>query len=154
MNMKIYISSSWKNRERVRILANKIREHLQFEVYDFTDSNCRKTPEIPPERFPDNFDPVKHIYKNYIRSVIEWQQAVEENKQAIINCDLVVLMLPCGNDAHADAYFGLGLGKKLVVCGQPRKNERSTTHLWADNILDFDFEVIDYLLEIKYASGE
>ncbi len=58
--MNIYLSSSWKNRVRVRALAIALRSE-GHEVYDFTDPNSRKMPEIPPEKYPDLFDPVKHV---------------------------------------------------------------------------------------------
>lgn len=48
--MNIYLSSSWKNRDKVREIAIDLRKH-GYEVYDFTDPNCRKTEEIPPEKF-------------------------------------------------------------------------------------------------------
>ena len=115
--MNIYLSSSWKNRDRVRSLAIKLRA-AGHTVYDFTDPSCRNTPEIPPERFPDQYDPAQHIYADYLSSVPEWRQAVECNRKALQNCDLVILMLPCGNDAHADAYYALGRGAPMIVCGQ------------------------------------
>lgn len=49
----IYLSSSWKNRDRVRSLAIALRA-AGHDVYDFTNPACRNVPEIPPERFPDN----------------------------------------------------------------------------------------------------
>jgi hypothetical protein len=142
--MNIYLSTSWKNRERVRSLALRLRSD-GFDVYDFTDPECRKTPEIPPERFPEQFDSSKHIYRKYLDKVPEWRQAVDCNREAINRCDVVVLMLPCGNDAHADAYYGLGLGKRLIVCGQPKNGDRSPTHMWADEIVDFDEDVAEVL---------
>jgi hypothetical protein len=79
---KYYISSSWKNRKEVRDLALSLRE-LGHEVYDFTDPRCRKTPEIPPEKFPEEYDPDQHSYKDYINSQSEWRIGVEENKEAV-----------------------------------------------------------------------
>jgi hypothetical protein len=143
--MNIYLSSSWKNRERVRVLAEQLRE-AGHQVYDFTDSRCRDgIPEIPPEAFPEQFDPTKHLYRNYIQGFPHWRAAVERNRQALRECDAVVLMLPCGMDAHADAYYGLGLGKRLLVVGQPRPGERTPTHLWADGIADRDEDVLGWL---------
>jgi hypothetical protein len=36
---RIYISSSWKNRVRVREIADLLRLH-GYDVYDFTDPRC------------------------------------------------------------------------------------------------------------------
>jgi hypothetical protein len=148
--MKIYLSSSWKNRERVRYLAQQLEER-GFSVYDFTNPKCRNGPEIPPERFPEQFDPEKHAYKEYLESVPEWRQAVFENKAAIENCDLIVLILPSGLDSHADAFYGLGLGKRLIICGQPK--ERTPTHLWAEGIFFSDAVALAYINSIEKAFG-
>lgn len=142
--MKVYLSSSWKNRDRVRALALRLRG-AGHEVYDFTDPACRKAPEIPPEKYPEQFDPSVHVYREYITSVPEWRAAVEGNRAALDACDAVVLMLPCGNDSHADWAYAVGAGKWTLVAGQPRAGERSTTHLWGNAICDTDEEVPDQL---------
>lgn len=152
MHLRIYLSSSWKNRERVRALANKLRD-LGHDIYDFTDPACRKGgEEIPPEKFPDQFDPEKHNYREYLNSVPHWRQAVQGNFDYLNHADAVVLMLPCGNDAHADAYYARGRGSLLVVTGQPRAGERTPTHLQADAILDQDDDVLAWFTEMARKS--
>lgn len=147
-NLKVYISSSWKNRDRVRYTADAIR--LQgHEVYDFTDPKCREgIPEIPPEKFPDEFDPSRHNYREYINGTPEWRQAVLRNRRALEWCNVVVLLLPCGLDAHADAFYGLGRGSALAIVGQPKAGERVPTHMWADAFLDHDNEIPTWLNSI------
>jgi hypothetical protein len=135
--MNVYLSSSWKNREAVRKLAILLRS-IGHQVYDFTDPACRKTEEIPPERFPEQFDPDRHLYCEYIQSNAYWRAAVFANRDALRRCDAVVLMLPCGNDGHSDWAFAVGLGKRTCVIGSPKAGERTPTHLWADAILQDD----------------
>lgn len=147
--MEIYLSSSWKNRTRVRALAEKLREQ-HFSVYDFTDPACRTTPEIPPEKYLEQFDPETITYREYLAAVPEWYEAIMGNKRAIEQCSVVVLVLPCGNDSHGDAYYGLGLGKRLVVCGQPEAGERTIVHLWAEAILDQDDDAVEYLRKCSH----
>ena len=67
------------------------------------------------------------------------------NREAIDWCDLVILLLPCGNDGHADWAYGVGRGKSSVVVGMPRAGEQSYTQMWADKILDNPDEVHAYL---------
>lgn len=141
--MKIYISSSWKNREQVRNMAINLRK-MGHEVYDFTDPACRKSPEIPPEKFPEEFDPKVHIYSQYIQRE-EWRTAVMENMEAIKWADMIILLLPCGNDSHADWALGVGMGKNSVVVGSMRKGERSPVHMWADKIIDSEKNLYEYL---------
>lgn len=145
--MNIYISSSWKNRDRVRAMAVTLRTVYDAIVYDFTDPACRGVPEIPPEMFPEQFDPEKGTYQEYLRSFPHWAEAVKGNRKAIEACDMVLLMLPCGNDAHADAYYGLGLGKTLIIVGQPKAGDRTPTHLWAEAMLDEDNDVFALISE-------
>jgi hypothetical protein len=147
---QIYLSSSWKNRDRVRAMAQILRKD-GWAVYDFTDPKCRTTPLIPPERFPEQFDPERHRYAEYISSVPEWRAAVEGNKRAIQECEVVILLLPCGLDAHADAYYGLGLGKHLIVVGHHYAGERTLAYLWAHSLLEDDADIVQAVRDIKRA---
>ena len=142
--MDIYISSSWKQRDRVRAVATKLRE-LGHEVYDFTDPACRNAPEIPPERVMSRFDPSVSTYQEYLSSTPEWKAAVDCNRDALNACDVVVLLLPCGLDAHADAFYGLGRGALLAVVGSPPMGERTPTHMWADVMLNDDGDIAGWL---------
>lgn len=146
MGQRVYLSSSWKNREYVRTLACALRA-CGHEVYDFTDPKCRRTPEIPPERFPEQFDPEIHHYPTYLdRS--EWRHAVEDNRRAIDWATVVLLLLPCGIDATADWALGVGLGKRSVVVGHPKAGERSPVHLWADKMVDTTSEAVEWVNEL------
>lgn len=146
--MNVYISSSWKNRARVRDLAIKLRK-AGHEVYDFTDPACRKSPEIPPEAFPEQFDPERHNYYEYLTSNKHWQGAVDGNRIALKQCDVVVLMLPCGNDSHADWALAVGMGKYSIVLGHPNAGERVPSHLWADAFLEEDGEVAGWITTVE-----
>lgn len=141
--MKIYISATWKNRLSVRKLAETLRLH-GHEVFDFTDPDSRKTHEVPPEMFPEKFDPSKHIYKEYIDRN-EWRNVVNENREAIKWADLIILLLPCGIDATADWALGVGMGKCSIIVGHPNSGERSEVHLWADDILNSVDDILPWL---------
>lgn len=141
--MKVYISASWKLRGEVRNLASTLRDGAH-EVYDFTDPNCRNTPEIPPEMFAEQFFPDHHIYSEYLNKP-EWKAAVIENRKALEWCDVVILLLPCGIDATADWAYALGLGKKSVIVGHPTAGERSPTHLWADKMVSSVAEAVEFI---------
>jgi hypothetical protein len=139
----VYLSSSWKNREQVREMAIWLREE-GFEVYDFTDPECRKVPEIPPERYPDQFDPEKHVYADYICNP-DWREAVTANRIALESCDAVILILPCGNDAHSDWALAVGLGRHSAVFGNPGAGERSPVHMWSNLITEDRAELLSWL---------
>jgi len=144
----VYISSSWKNRVVVREIANTLRVR-GLSVYDFTDPACRSYPEIPPEKFPEPFDPERHVYSEYLSKNTEWCRAINENKQVLTRCGAVLLLLPCGIDATADWAFAVGHGKPSVVVGHPARGERSPVHLWADFMVETWQEAIDWLVKQK-----
>ncbi len=149
--VNIYLSSSWKNRDRVRALAITLRTG-GHEVYDFTDPACRGVPEIPPERFPDQFDPEKHVYATYLNTAPEWRAAVMFNQKALDKCDMVVLMLPCGADAHSDWAYAVGKGRQSVIVGHPKAGERTPSHMWANDFLEKDEDVLKYVNQRSYRS--
>lgn len=145
--MKIFISSSWKNREKVRELAVKLRKE-GHKVYDFTDPECRKTAEFPHEKRPAPYDPAVHkSYAALLRNS-DMYAAVMNNQEAIRWCDLVILLLPCGLDAHTDWAYGLGLGKANVIIGAPLAGDISYNHCWADKVLDNPDDVYKYIKEM------
>lgn len=141
--MKIYISASWKNRIAVRKLAETLRKY-GYDVFDFTDPDNRKSPESPPEMFPEQFDPTRHSYSKYLDRK-EWRDAVNENRAEIEKADLIILLLPCGIDATADWALGVGMGKKNIIVGHPSNGERSEVYLWADNILESTEDILPWL---------
>jgi hypothetical protein len=135
--MNVYISSSWKNRDQVRELALALRD-AGHKVYDFTDPKCR----------PEQFDPDRHDYCDYLKNS-ERRHEANCNKKSIHACDVVVLLLPAGDDAIAGAYYALGRGKRLIVCGHPVKGERSPTHLWADWIVEEQTDAVKAVVYIE-----
>jgi hypothetical protein len=114
-------------------------------VYDFTDPRCRKSEEIPPEKFPLMFDPNLHDYGDYLKSNPLWKDAVEGNLSALKKCNLCILLLPCGADSHSDWGVAVGMGKRTIVVGHPASGERTPSHLWAESILPDEVALIDYL---------
>jgi len=136
----VYIASSWSQRTRVRALAVALRER-GYRVYDFTDPACRGAPEIPPEQFPEQFDPAKHVYGDYLKSVPQWGLAVSGNRSALGSVRAVALLLPCGMDSHADWAYAVGRGAYSCVVGHPPAGQRTPSHLWANSFLTEDGEV-------------
>jgi len=128
-------------------MATKLRLD-GHKVYDFTDRECRKTPEFPHDKRPESFDAKKHkSYRLHLESAPQLYAAVMNNQEAIRWCDLVILLLPCGNEAHADWGYGVGLGKASIITGHPREGDYSATHLWADKIIDDPEDVYAFIRE-------
>jgi hypothetical protein len=147
-----FIASSWKQRDRVRTLAETIRK-IGFPVFDFTDPACRKTAEIAPEKCPELFDPEKQSYWSYLHEHQPWYKAVEENRENIEKCSRLLLLLPCGIDATADWAYAAGRGKETYIIGEPTAGERSPVHLWADGWFPDEESFLHHLREWVF-SGE
>jgi hypothetical protein len=148
----IYISSSWKNKDKVRHLAELLRKNFEeVSVYDFTDPRCRRCPEVPPETLGSKFDSTKETYKNYLANTPDFLRlAVMENRAAIAKSDLIILLLPCGLDAHADWAFGVGMDKRSIIHGELQDGERVGVHLWAHAASSSEEELLDLVYREIY----
>lgn len=150
----IFVASSWKQRDRVRTLANEIRK-IGFPVFDFTDPSCRSTPEIAPEKVPELFDHEKQSYWSYLHEHQSlWYKAVEENRENIERCSMLVMLLPCGIDATADWAYAVAKGKETYIIGEPKAGERSPVHLWADGWFPDDKSFLHHLRRWTYSEQD
>jgi|GEM_PF-6877283 len=119
--MKVFVASSWKNREKVRDMSIRLRRD-GHKVYDFTDSECRKVQECPPEKQQGPFDQSKHkSYSAYLRTANYMYAAVMNNQEEIRKCDLLIMLLPCGNDTY---------GTALCSCSWKTHNNMRLTAKW------------------------
>lgn len=105
--------------------------------------------EVPPELYKEKFDPEKHVYETYLLNMTEYREAVMCNQAAIRACDLCVLLLPCGNDSHADWGVAVGANKLTYVVSHPLAGERTPSHLWADKFYD---NVGQFLVSMQHQS--
>jgi hypothetical protein len=118
---RIYIASSWKNKERVRELAAKLRG-VGHEVFDFTD----------PENRVAGIDKFSFDAKQFAEwsgkdpNAVDWldfltwkpsKRAFKVDKSGLDWADTVVLLLPSGRSSHLEAGYGVGQGKELFIFG-------------------------------------
>jgi len=107
---KIYLASSWKNKEIVRKLAEVLREQ-GHEVDDFTDDS--------PGRFVFSWtkiteDELKLNAKEFMQNE-KAQRAFKEDKARIDWCNVLICILPCGLSAHMELGYAAGKGKKVIL---------------------------------------
>lgn len=105
----VYIASSWRNELYADVLA-----HLRgqgFDCYDFRDSSgAFGWSEIDP-------DWLKWTAAEYIEA-LEHPIAKREfarDMGALMRCDALVLVLPCGRSAHLEAGWAAGAGKHTII---------------------------------------
>ncbi len=112
--MNIYLASSWRNTyfDLVCKTLSKVRFGNELaEVYNFRDPENYFTWKQVDEHWTSWGIPEfnKHQYhpamiKGYLRDY-----------HALLSCDVLVLLLPCGNDAHLEAGFVVGRDKPVII---------------------------------------
>lgn len=88
--MKFYIASSFNNIEQVRQLSNELKLRGYIHSYDWTQN----------ER-ANSFEALSTIG--------------EKEKEAVINSDFLVILLPAGKGSHIELGIALGLGKRIYL---------------------------------------
>ena len=110
--MKVYVASSWRNERQPAVVA-ALRE-IGCEVYDF------KNPGPGDNGF--HWSEIDAEWKSWTPE--QFAKALEHpiaregfgrDMTALMDADLVVLVLPCGRSAHLEAGYGVGRDKTVFV---------------------------------------
>jgi len=112
--VKIYLASSWRNpyfEEVYEKISNWYFKNRHPEVYNFRDPRSHFT-----------WDQVDKNWESW--GVDEFNKQLghpamikgyERDHKALLHCDVLVLLLPCGNDAHLEAGFVSGQSKPVII---------------------------------------
>ncbi len=108
---RIYIASSWRN-----VLYFPLRDKLRamgHEVFDWRN---------PPDgRLPFRWDELDPGWEGwtpseYVLHLLQNPRAIEgfnSDMRGLNWCDTCILLLPCGNSAHLEAGYAVGMGKSV-----------------------------------------
>ena len=88
--VNFYIASSFNNIEKVRELSNRLKTKGYVHSYDWTQN----------ER-ANSFEALSSIGT--------------KEKEAVINSDFFVILLPAGKGSHIELGIALGLGKRIYL---------------------------------------
>ena len=112
------IISRFRNKEQCEYLVSKIREKGKT-CYNFCDKPADPhNPEAHPEEQMKAFESVKDFFSDeYFRHIFE------TDLKGLKEAESVILLLPAGTSAHIEAGIAYGLGKELILIGQPEKPE-------------------------------
>ncbi|MFJ7934923.1 nucleoside 2-deoxyribosyltransferase [Sporosarcina sp. NPDC096371] len=101
--MKFYVASGFQNKEAVHFVSENLIEAGHIHTYDWT--------------------------KNERASTLEELKAIgEEEKNAILASDVVIVLLPAGKGSHIELGIALGRGKKIFLYSADEKvNDFDTT---------------------------
>lgn len=105
---KIYLASSWRNDYQPQIL--EFLRASGYDVYDFKDADGFKWSEIDP-------DWEKWATERYVNALQHplANKGFARDMDALRDCDILVLLLPCGRSAHLEAGWAVGAGKLVFV---------------------------------------
>ena len=101
--MKIYPASSWRNElypHLVRVLRT-----AGHEVYDYREDNDFRWPCSTPEEYVRLLESPSPVVA----------AAFERDRTALDQCDLLILIMPCGRSAHLEAMYASAAGKPVIV---------------------------------------
>ncbi len=127
--MKIYLATSWRNGFYVNMLE-QIRGK-GYETYDFRDPEYAfKWSDLDAEWL----DWTPEAFVKTLRSP-ECFRGFQRDMKALRECDLCVLLLPCGRSAHIEAGWAKGAGKKLVIYLKEEDFEPELMYKMADSIV-------------------
>lgn len=101
---KIYVASSWNNIIQPEIV--KCLRELGHDVYDFKEDNGFHWSDVDP--LYKEWSPIDYVNtlsdsyvdKGYLKDI-----------DALISCDMCILVLPCNRSSHLELGFSVGQGK-------------------------------------------
>lgn len=111
MTRKIYVASSWRNKQQPEVV--KGLRSAGHEVYDF------RHPAEGDEGFSwREIDPdwQKWNLRQYVHNVRTptADRGFRYDRDALHWCDTCILVLPCGRSAHLEAGYAAGQGKRTI----------------------------------------
>jgi len=118
MNTHYTVISKFRNKEAVENLIKKLSEKGKT-CYNF----CAKpadpqNPNAHPEEQMKVFESVPDYFNNeYYKHIFETDLC------GLKNAEKVILLFPAGSSAHVEAGIAYGLGKDVILIGEPEKPE-------------------------------
>ena len=112
------VLGKFRNKKNVEKLVFGLRKRGK-SCYNFCDLPADKDNlENNPEKQMEKFEAIKNFYEDeYCREIFE------KDLRALKNAEKVIVLLPAGNAVHIEAGVAFGLGKPLILIGEPEKPE-------------------------------
>lgn len=118
MKYHYFIASRWRNRDNVRLLAQKLREK-GFSVYCFIDEeHSLNDPNEDPEEEMKKFE-----------TIVDWRNnptvkaMFDHDMNGLRDSETLIMLLPAGKSAHMEAGAAYGMGKKCILVGDQKETE-------------------------------
>lgn len=122
----IYVASSWRN-ERHGEVVTALRE-AKLEVYDFKEpSTCFKWSEVSPIDEHGGVITAAE-YLSALGNPIAYR-GVRQDFDALERCNSLILVLSCGNSAHAEFGYATGRNKPTAILLDDPVRDMDLMHL-------------------------
>ena len=87
---KFYVASSFQNRETVRYVSNELKKQGYIQTYDWTQNERATTIE-------------------------DLREIGQQEKNAVLDADWLIVLLPAGKGSHIEFGIALGQGKRIYL---------------------------------------
>ena len=112
------VISSYRNKDKVEHLVDEIRKR-GFTCYDFCDEPADpNNRDAHPEEQMKVFEAKRDFHNDE-----HFQKLFKRDLAGLKDAGKVILLQPCGLSAHMEAGIAFGLGKPLIMIGEPMKPE-------------------------------
>ena len=139
--LKIYLASSWQNKEYEKVL-NTLRLE-GYETYDFKHPENMELSSFDWEKLDKKYD--RWTCSDFKKALNhpETIKAFQKDFQAMQEADFCVLLLPCGRSAHSEAGWMKGNGKKVFILDLSENPKPELMYRMYDDYLTETMELIE-----------
>ena len=112
------IISKFRNKDNCDFLVKELQKRGET-CYNFCDMPAdQNNPDARPEEQMKVFENTKEFFNDkYFKKIFE------KDLESLKNADKVIMLLPAGNSVHMEVGIAYGLGKPLILIGEPEKPE-------------------------------
>ncbi|MGL5936392.1 MAG: hypothetical protein ACRCZI_12325 [Cetobacterium sp.] len=106
--MKIYVASSWRNIYQELVVG--VLRRRGYEVYDFREGGGFSWREVDEHwlrwRPQEYLEGLNHVVS---------QRGYGRDMHALMNCDVCIMVMPCGLSSGLELGYAVGHGKRTAV---------------------------------------
>ena len=138
---KIYLASSWQNKEYEQVL-NTLRLE-GYETYDFKHPENKELSSFDWEKLDKKYN--RWTCSDFKKALNhpETIKAFQKDFQAMQEADICVLLLPCGRSAHSEAGWKKGTEKNDIILELSENPKPELMYRMYDDYLTETMELIE-----------
>ncbi len=144
MSLRIYLASSWRNQEAVRVMMKALRE-VGLEVDCFCDQEGGRVGFYIPDELAKegqtiyDIDAITALEHPTVGDL--FHVAYTEDKKWLDWCNCLIMLMPCGRSAHLEAGYIRGQDKLFLI-------------YWLNDLVPGEFENMYQFADCMYRTEE